>query len=186
MEPLWAMWTAWLVAALGVGGIAGTLSVRLRRPARWTVAVVLLAVAATIAGLTLYRDAAGQRRVQVSIDVPASGHTVEGYRLRIAGTVHPADAEVAVLVRSEIDDHWWVQPVVRADRTGDGPGRWSVNGYVGTARDGRGENFQLVALASADGRLFNLFTGRYLRRGYRLGTIPPWPMSDPVVIHRAE
>ena len=102
----------------------------------------------------------------------------------IEGRVSPPDARVTVVVRSETDIRWWVQPVVTAERTDALTGHWSVRAHIGTPTEGRRQSFELVALASADSRLFDALTGRAFMSGTPQDNIPLWTQSEPVVIWR--
>lgn len=182
----WTTWVAWLVIAVAAAAVTAGIcrSIHLRRAPAF--AVALFAGVTALAALAALRASVQPRPAAVSIVSPRAGQLVKGPRLRVAGIVRPQDAVVAVLVRSESDRHWWVQPLVRAVPAGGGVGRWAVNAYVGTEREGRRENFQLLAVASADARAVNLLAGRQLRRGDRLRMVPLWPASEPVVVRRVE
>lgn len=171
----------WLGLALLGGGavflLAGRIGVR-RRP---TLVASLLTAIAVLALLFVLRTSLKPRHVELHITRPEGGAIVEGYKLRVEGTAKPAEALVTLAVRSEKDQTWWVQDLVRPDPVS---GRWSIESYLGTPNEGRGEHYYLVALASADGPFTSFLLGRRLSTGMKLRTIPPWNQSEPIVVWR--
>jgi hypothetical protein len=149
---------------------------------RWGLVLALLGAGASLALLSLFSTEAHARIATVSIQQPPNGARIDSFHLRVEGIVAPASSVVTLLVRSESDDRWWVQDVVRADPKS---GKWLIDAYVGTPTEGVHQSFTLIALASDDDVLFNLLAGRHLRRGMVLGTVPPWNRSALRVVWRA-
>jgi len=174
-------WIAWCMLALAAGGLTFALSRRLSLHRRLVLALALLVAGAVFASLYLFGIEARPRRVEVAIRQPTNGTRVEGHRLRVEGVVRPASSLVTLVMRSESDEHWWVQDVVRPDPQS---GLWFIDAYVGTPKVGARQSFTIIALASDDGALFNLLAGRRLSRGMTLGTVPLWNRSSPHVIWR--
>ncbi|HEX5715229.1 MAG TPA: hypothetical protein VF179_03655 [Thermoanaerobaculia bacterium] len=149
-----------------------------RRP---TLVASLLATIAVLALLFFLRTSLRPRAVELHITRPEGGAIVEGFKLRVEGTANPTEALVTLAVRSEKDKTWWVQDLVRPDPVS---GRWAIKSHLGTPTEGKGENYYLVVLASADMPLTNFLLGRRLRTGMRLQSIPPWNQSKPLVVWR--
>lgn len=177
-------WIIWLLVALAIGALAAAAARGIRL--RWVPSLLVAAVAAggALAGLYLWASAAKPTPVVVAIVEPKSMEQVEGARLRVSGTVSPSRARVTLLVRSERDLRWWAQSVVTSADAGGGVGSWSIDAHLGTREAGARENFQIVALASADGSLFNLLTGRAVSGNTTLTSVPLWEKSAPVVVRR--
>lgn len=171
----------WFALALAAGGLTFALARRLGLR-RWPgAALALLGAGAGFASLYLFSTEAQPRKAVVTIRQPPNGTRVAGYRLRVEGVARPADSLVTLVVRSETDEHWWVQDVVRPDPQS---GLWSIDAYLGTPTQGVRQSFTILALASADGTLFNLLTGRRLSRGMTWWTVPLWNRSPPQVVWR--
>ncbi|MBI4514935.1 MAG: hypothetical protein HY699_03850 [Deltaproteobacteria bacterium] len=91
----------------------------------------------------------------MTITSPRQGDVVE-VRALIEGCVENPKLHVYVLVRPLAVGGWWVQPASPVDRDG----KWRVLAYFGTEEAGRGEYFEIVAVASTEAKL--------LREGQRL------------------
>jgi hypothetical protein len=175
-------WIAWLVLALAAGALTFALARRLGLGPRLGLALALLGASAGFAALYLYSTEAQPRKVDLAIRQPKNGARVEGNRLRVEGVARPASSLVTLVVRSESDERWWVQDVVRPDPQS---GLWLIDAYLGTPTEGVRQSFTIVALASDDGVLLNVLAGRRLSRGMTLATVPLWNRSSPCVVWRA-
>lgn len=177
-------WITWGMMALIAAGIGMTWSLRIRL--RWLPSLLVTAVSAagTLAGLYLFCLSARPVPANVTITSPSSGSHVIGNRLQVSGTVSLPNSRVTLVVRSEKDLRWWVQSVVKAEEETVGINKWSINAYVGSPTAGSGESFQIIALASGDGYLFRLITGRLLDEGASLKNVPLWEQSEPIVVRR--
>ena len=164
-------WTVWVFLAAGAAwlGLITARGLRVRFPLR--IGLALLFAGASIAVLLLVRTQYSSRPVDVRVDDPASGALVEGCRVRVSGTVSPSDARVGVAVRSETDNKWWIQPYVEAT-AGPEANRWSVEVFLGTTREGVGQNFLVVPLASTDPVFMDVVTGRHLWTSRRSVSVP--------------
>lgn len=178
-----AGWVPWLLTALVAGGLVFAVARRFTlRPWRrfvWS----FLGASVAFAVVSLVSMEARPSEVTVTILQPPNGARVEGSRLRVSGVVQPPGALVTLVVRSETDDRWWVQDVVRADARS---GEWSIEAFVGTPTEGRGKRFTILALASADSALFHVFTGRLMARGMSPHSVPLWNRSPLHVVWRAD
>jgi len=74
--------------------------------------------------------------------------------------------------------------MVRSGERDDRAGEWSLTAHLGTRNAGLDENFQIIALASDDSAVFNLVTGRFIRRGLVLRVVPLWNQSNLVIVRR--
>jgi hypothetical protein len=176
-------WLTWL----GIVSVVAALTILYSRRInlRWLPSLVLVTVVAsgTLAGLYLIRSYVRPTPATVTVSGPMLTE-LTGTHLRLRGTVTPAQSRVTVVVRSETDQRWWVQSVVSAENDGSGAGRWAIDAVIGSAQEGNDENFQIVALASADSFAFNLITGRFLFKGNTLRNMPQWQQSEPIVVRR--
>lgn len=174
----------WALISLAVACVAALSSRRIRL--RWlpSLLVAMLAAGATLALLYLFSSTARPTPVAVTIISPASGSVVTENRVRVTGKVSRPEARVTLVVRSETALKWWAQAVVTPERDEDGLWKWSINAHLGTREAGVDENFQIIALASADSWLFNLITGRAISENSTFTTIPLWEQSEPVVVRR--
>ncbi len=172
---------AWLGLALLSGGLVIALSgsIGLRRRPSWVAG--LLAFAAILSASLVLHTGFRPRPVEVRITRPSNGAKAAGYKLRVEGTARPSRVLVTLVVRSESDDRWWVQDVVQPDPA---TGRWAIESYLGTPEQGGGENFYIVALASADGPLTNFLLSRRLRPGMVVRAMPRWNQAEPLVVRR--
>src|SRR5438105_3223301 len=107
-----ATWIAWLMIALTFAG-AVTVCSRLFR-FRWYICCILGIITgiSSMAALYLYRMNVRPTSAIVTIKSPENNVLIEGYSLRVVGTVNPPSAHVALIVRSETDLRWWVQSIV--------------------------------------------------------------------------
>lgn len=176
----------WVLIGLAVAALAARFSrlIRLRRlPSLF---VTLLALCATLASLYLYSSIAKPSPVAVTITSPRSGHEVIENRVRVTGKVSTPESRVTLVVRSERDLRWWAQEVVSPERDKDGLWKWSIDAHLGTDEVGQNENFQIIALASADSSFFNLITGRVVSENSTFTTVPLWEQSEPIVVRRVK
>lgn len=175
-------------AVTGLATVAAAISVgRLLRMSRIMLAVfAMLCVLAVVAVARLARTVVPAGPVQVEITAPRNGLWVEGTSLSVEGIVRPAGARVTLVIRSERDPRWWVQPVVRPSRIADGVGYWTVKGSLGTKTEGIGQTFEVVALASLNNIIFDLLTGRYVTEGDFYHNVPLWSQTPPLVVWRRQ
>lgn len=178
---------AWLVVTLLV--VLGTLRAgRVILSLRWapSALLALLGLIATVSLLFAFRTYWPSRPATVTITSPREGRQVGGTQLLVSGTVQPADARVILLVRSETDVQWWPQlPPTRVLRD-DGVRTWSVDATLGTDDTGIGQNFMILAVASADSSLFNLLADRWADDTRARTTVPRWSLSNLVVVRRTK
>jgi hypothetical protein len=155
---------------------------------RWLLSSFLstLVAAASFAFLFLFSTGFQPSPVKVQIDSPETNDIFSNNRVRITGTVSPADARVTVAIRSEKDPMWWIHSIVRDKSTENDTGKWSVIGYLGTLESGINENFHIIAIASSDDWLLEILTGRSLKANKPTNHLPPWPPSIPVVVRRVK
>jgi hypothetical protein len=180
----WTNWFFWLTAAaLCLGALLGhALDLR-----RWVViSLALITFGATLMGFQLSSGTLKPSPTDVRITVPVSGLHLVGRTLLVEGVVKPPGSTIALAIRSERDTYWWIQPVVKTSTQERIEAHWSIRATFGTADAGIGENFQIIALASADGRWFDLIAGRALAEGSRFRELPNWHQSMPVVVWRAQ
>jgi hypothetical protein len=137
----------------------------------------------TLSALWLFSITSTPRPCQVTITSPPNGMEVHGPEITVTGTIAPTTARVTVVVRSETDVRWWVQEILdKRHHSGD----WSLTARIGTQQAGLGETYEIVALASDDSYLFNLFTGRFLYHGLRNSAMPLWNQSQLIVLRRVK
>lgn len=149
-------------------------------------AVLITSFAAAViigAFLWLFSVISQPQPCKVSVTSPSSGTEIQGYQIDVSGKVDPPSAQVTVIVRSEKDIRWWVQDITKPQELS---GSWSLTAHIGKANEGQDETYELVALASNDSALFNLFTGRLLYKGLTLHQTPRWSQSELVLIRRAK
>jgi hypothetical protein len=177
-----------LIIAAGyvaIAGVAGLLAYfATLRLTRWRgigrSVAAFVAAATTACGLGLL---VGDPPVaDVRIDSPAGAAVAEGVWITVEGTVSPPDAAVQVLVHpsSAEEQPWWVQPA-----PAQGRGAWRANIHLGTAREGEGDYFQIVAVASPRPRLFDLLHRQWLDEAQTLEQLPALPRSEIVTVWRA-
>jgi len=177
-------WIVWLALALSTALVFISVGLRLhfrRAVALFLGVVVLCGMLTSLFLISLHVRPAP---VRAEITSPVSVQHVSGDQLMIEGRVSPPDARVTVVVRSETDTRWWVQSVVTAERIDALTGHWSVHAHIGTPEAGQRQSFELVALASANSRLFDALTGRAFISGTPQDKIPLWAQSEPVVVWR--
>ena len=124
------------------------------------------------AAVCLIGLAAGSRAqtVQVQINSPEQGAEV-GRKATVRGTIADPKAQVFVLVRPVQDRYWWVQ---RVPHPSNQDGSWETLCYFGTADEGPGEEFQIIALVT-----------RGLREEQRFEDLPPYiARSETVKVRR--
>ena len=139
MPPL--TWLVWAVLT-GIAGLAVFLSARAALlGTRKALALAALAGAAAISGLALLRAQPSSRQLTIEITSPATASRIEGHQVWISGTVKPPDARVAVAVRPDGSDLWWLQETVRPQADG----HWSVAAYLGEPEVGRGATLARLA-----------------------------------------
>jgi len=95
--------------------------------------------------------------------------------------VSSADAKVFVLVHPLATDTFWVQniPQVSQDR------RWRVEAFFGTEAAGRGESFEILAVATNESQVLRILRGTNLTPGTRLPTVSPYlAKSQTVTVRR--
>jgi hypothetical protein len=172
----------YVAIAGGAGLLAYFITLRITkwRGIRRSMAASLAAAPAACAiGLLLWNPPVAE----VRIDAPADTAVVNGRLLLVEGTVSPPDAMVQILVHpsSEYDDPWWVQPApVQED------GAWDATIRLGKRKEGGGQYFQIVAVASPRPRLLDLLHYQRLEQGQRLDELPALPRSDIVTVWREQ
>lgn len=180
--------TDWIIVAgyVAVAGVAGlftylvTLRITEWRGIRLSVVASLVAAAAACTvGLLL----GSPPIAEVRIDVPVETAVVNGRKLLVEGTVSPPDALVQILVHpsSKDEDPWWVQPAPIQEG-----GEWDATIRLGKRTDGRGQYFQIVAVASPRPRLLDLLHYQRLRQGQRVDALPALPRSEIVTVWREQ
>lgn len=179
-------WAIWLVLGLlpALIWLAWSRSLRVKRAPASAVGIFIMM--GVVSSLFIHSHYARPTPVHVTIASPRSGQEILGHRIRVAGTVAPPGARVALVIRSEKDVRWWVQGVVDAEVQQDGTCEWAVDSRLGTGTEGINENFQIIALGSADGTAFNALTGRIVMKGTRNAALPDWWQSSPTVVRRIE
>ncbi len=128
-----------------------------------------LAGLVTALGLSLLGgQALSQDRLEIKIIKPAHGATV-ARRPTVEGTVSDAGATVWVVVNPITTFEYWVQPRVKALRSG----AWTVKIYIGRPGDlDQGKSFEIIAVANPT---------RELREGVVLEAWPAAAASSTVV-----
>jgi hypothetical protein len=189
----------WVIAASSSLFVGLVVARRLRlRVVPGLVLGVLVSAAGAASLFIATRGRSGS--VDIRIAEPLNGAQIEGCRVQVRGSVSPSNVRVGIAVRSETDDKWWIQPYVLPTEGGD-TATWSVEVFLGTATEGINENFQLVALASADPVIVDALNFRHLwtRRhlddlpatgcpenfGTEVLGLPPLPKSTPTIVRRA-
>jgi hypothetical protein len=172
------------VSVVAVLVYAISIKVRLRR---FPAAVGSLGCALlSLVLLQLYREFSLPQHAEIHMTGLPDGKELRGDYLELRGTVQPPDARVTVLIHAESDPRWWVQQVVRPNQKAGDVGLWTIGAYFGTPKAGHNEAFYVVGLASANGVLPDLLTGRYLRQGQTYGSLPPWDESSISLVRRTE
>ncbi len=183
--PLLIVVGVWLMFAAVICAAGWWLAGVLRLPRRSRIVFALVTLGGSLAGVLLWRNTATPAHAEITLTAPAPLTHVTGTALRIEGSVQPAGARIALAVRAEGDPRWWIQ-TGRVSRTRRGGiEHWAVEATLGTRREGAGQAFEVVALASANGALFDVFAGRYLLPG-STPAVPPWAQSAPVLVWRAQ
>jgi hypothetical protein len=122
-----------------------------------------------------------QGNVSVEIENVQSGQIVEDSWIDLNGSVSPPEARVFILVHPRTGDRWWVQEPPR--QVG---GAWECRVNLGTTIKGRGEYYQVMALASASSRFLDVVRGRQLWYRSTCKRPPVLPHSNIVMLRRAE
>ena len=171
-------WTTTILLAFILSFVLGrALSMR-------TGVVLILSLAGVVitgAFLLIFSAISQPQPCKVMITSPKNETEIRGYQINVSGNVDPPPARVTVIVRSETDKKWWVQDIIRPKKPS---GSWSMNAQIGEENVGADETYEIVALASNDSRVFNIFTGRYLYKGLTLNQTPGWNQSELVIIRR--
>ena len=151
----------------------------------WGVRKVLVVTGGGLAALlTLGATAwlAGGLAPRIEVKILEPVHDAEvGQRVLVRGEAIPAPVVLYVLVHPLGTDQWWVQdvPLVQND------GRWNVNAYIGAETLGRGELFEILAVATNENWVLRLLRDARLAPAQRLATIPEaFARSNLVVVKR--
>jgi hypothetical protein len=173
----------YVLASWALLGLAGTgLAIGIGRSLRlrWlpTLAIAISALVAIGFAVRLAQWVIPARPVDIRIDAPEAGQTIQGVRVQVSGTARPTTARVTVVVRPEGENRWWTQKP--AILTTDGS--WRVDDFLGEPDDGAAKNYELAAIASADRVWLDLVTGRYTSEGDERATITPWSQSPSVLV----
>ena len=147
--------------------------------------LVMSIAAAVVTGsfLWLFAVISQPQACKVLVTSPSSGTEIRGYQIDVSGKVEPPTAQVTLIIRSETDKRWWVQDIIKPQKLS---GSWSLTAQVGEENVGVNETYELIALASNDSALFNLFTGRFLYKGLTLHQTPGWNLSELILIRRTK
>jgi hypothetical protein len=173
------VWVATILFAFFMAYITGR-SLSMRSGAVWSLSFAATVV--TGAFLWLFAVISQHQPCKVSVTSPSSGSVIQGYKIDVIGKVDPPSARVTVIVRSETDSRWWVQEIVKPSGLS---GVWTLTAHIGKQNEGKGETYEIVALASNDSTLYNLFTKRFLYEGLTLNQTPRWCQSELILIRRA-
>jgi hypothetical protein len=145
---------------------------------------VLIVGTVLTACLTLFGTLWAARRPGPSLEVailsPPSGAELSEQAL-VEGKVAAPRAEVYVVVHPLETEHWWVQsrPLVQRD------GRWQVQVQLGTSIAGKGEQFEILALATDESRFEQLLRGESFATGQEIDSISPYlAQSNLVTVRR--
>jgi hypothetical protein len=111
--------------------------------------------------------------LEVEIDSPAQGGKV-GVETLVKGRVSDPAVHVYVLIRPMKIRYWWVQ---RIPAPPSRSGIWQTFCYFGTLTEGRGESYEIVAIASR--------TRLDLKEGQTLVAIPEQAHSAVVTVRRS-
>ena len=120
--------------------------------------------------------------VDITIIDPQNGKNVTMEYL-VRGMASDSEARVYVLVHPLSTREIWVQtqPIVSPD------GSWQVICCFGTETLGIGDQYEVIALATKENFLVNLFTGNCLRAGQKLKRLPQETnISNVVTVIRPE
>jgi hypothetical protein len=109
---------------------------------------------------------------------------LRGRLLIVRGTVSPARANVVVLISPKQNPRWWVQPI--PERVEGDAEQWVVTAYVGLVSQDTPEDYHVIALASAEGVVFDTVMGRSLWTGQALDEVPRWSNSSLRPVRRVE
>jgi len=179
-------WITWITLALvsSLTWLVGSRVIRIR----WIPALFLaiLVMTSIFCGLYLFCTYAKPTPVKVIIALPKSGDQVTEPYVVISGTVIPNNARVTLVVRSEKAIKWWIQNMAEVKTVEGVAGQWQTKVSLGTQEEGIGENFQIIAIASADNVLFNILTGRHFTVRQPCDNIPKWEQSEPIVLRRTK
>src|SRR5215213_572078 len=141
-------WIVYFILALlaTVVTVIGSKKLRLREVPTLFLAVIVMG--GTVGGLYLFSAYARPAPVTVTIVSPTDHSEFRGHRMQVMGIVSPPSSSVTLVVRSEKDLRWWVQDVVRVEKVEGSVGQWSIDAHIGSLKEGRRENFYIIALAS--------------------------------------
>lgn len=103
------------------------------------------------------------RPVYIEIVEPKDATLVREHRYLVKGTVGDSNAKVSVVVRPLEPLDYWVQDPPTIDANGN----WQVNAYFGERNVGRGEKYEIIALATYENFLVTWITGNCLAIGKR-------------------
>ncbi|HKS21666.1 MAG TPA: hypothetical protein VJZ76_02620 [Thermoanaerobaculia bacterium] len=172
------------VAILGIGGLLayiGTLWITQRRRLYLAiVAFILSAAGVCTLSFFLWRPPIAD----VRIDAPRDAAKADSPWFSVEGTVSPPDATVWLLVHPcsprRVGQPWWVQP------RPIGAGAWKAEIVLGSAREGRGQYFQVIAVASPRPHWADLLHYQSFSVNQQLDHPPALPRSDVVTIWRPQ
>lgn len=102
--------------------------------------------------------------VEVAVIEPQDRAVATSNQYLVKGTVSEPEATVYVLVRSlKTPETIWVQDLPTIDSAGN----WQVNAYLGELEIGKGQDYEISAIASDDSYLVKLLTGTIMKIGPR-------------------
>ncbi len=174
-----AVWIA-LSSIAGVAVAVLCFSMHIRSWQVWIIGV--LAVVGSWSSLWIRSVTLTPVPCHVTVTSPSTGAILQSKNVEVNGNVKPASAIVTIAVRAESDTHWWIQDVVQPDPIS---GKWNIAVTLGTDTAGKGQAFELIALASTESVLSNALAGRYLYKGLRITDLPVWNRSSLILVTRA-
>ncbi|MGA2224807.1 MAG: hypothetical protein ABSH41_10235 [Syntrophobacteraceae bacterium] len=164
--------------SLVVGVIVGTFLYSRKAPRTLTAIGSLFSAVMVLAGATWLSNSAPSS-IQTRIVAPQTQAQV-GQRALVEGEVSPILVHVYVLVHPLSSDRWWVQdlPLVQND------GHWQVKVYLGTENVGKGEEYEILAVATNESIVTRLLRGDYPAPGQQLKAIAPYFAKSNVIVVR--
>ncbi len=126
-------------------------------------------------------------RMLAKITSPPNNSVVTGFLSSLRGTIAPLFVQITAIVRSESDNQWWVQEITSpTSASGKRRGDWTVRAYFGDEENGKGNQFEVIALASNKPVLERLLLGIYLTQGMTIDTVPQWCQSEVLLLRRED
>lgn len=122
-----------------------------------------------LSGLSMYWLAYANTVAPIAITItsPAADSTSK-YMASVAGRVEDPNAQVFVFVQANESPGFWPQPASAVESTGD----WKANAYLGEQRNGNGQKFDVIAIATHENVLAAFLGGRRFEVGKKLDRLP--------------